>query len=250
MPTTEPLDAYSLTDDDIGGHLKSIARTAADAPAPAASDAPDATRATAPAAVRSAVPGPTSVPTMTPQGIVIGGSGSQLPPGVTVQHLGPRNNAPGTPDLASFRHPSLRRDPRADNQVHEARRVDAAVADAPFADEQLRQAWLDFAAGHSTEVILANTMRASLPVRSAESPSALSVTVENPIQVKLIDEHREQILAHLAARLNNNTLTLTAGFNAERGSSYTWNDREVLSDIAGRSETLMWLIDKMSMKLS
>lgn len=187
---------------------------------------------------------------MTPQGIVISGKSGQLPPGVTIQHLGPRNSGPQMPDLASFRHPSLRRDPQSAEQTCEARQSAEKIADAPFSDEQLRQAWTDFAAGHSTEVILANTMRASLPVRSADKPSALSVTVENPIQVDLINEHREQILAFLAERLNNSTLSLTAGYNTERGSSYTWNDREVLSDIAGRSETLRWLIDKMSMKLS
>lgn len=93
-------------------------------------------------------------------------------------------------------------------------------------------------------------MRAHSPVRLGTANSTkLHVMVESEVQKQLMESFIPLILNHLRSDLHNGAIEITVDANGE-SSPMTWNEREVISDIAKRHPILNDFISDLKLTLN
>lgn len=242
MPTTEPLD-----DGDDEGQLKPIAQFSL----PWTSE-PAGTEVSPRAASQPAAPAAAEAhaPTVRPAGTAPQPQAQRPaaahPGGITPVSRPGRHTTIQAPSL-SLRGGVQRQ------EAEKSRKARAATVDAreEFQIEQFAASWQRFITINQTEVLLINTMRAHVPVRLGDqlTSTAFQMTVESDVQKQLVENFLPQILTHLRTELRNGEITITVEANGE-SSPQTWNEREVLADIARRHPTLTTFITDLNLTLS
>lgn len=123
----------------------------------------------------------------------------------------------------------------------------ATVRNEAFADQTVIEAWKAFADAHPTETILVNTMRACMPVRT--NGTTFNITVENPMQVDELGRVMPELLTALRNAVANDTLTLTTDINPGPGNRATWNDNEVVAEMAAANPVFRKMIEDFKLRI-
>ena len=119
----------------------------------------------------------------------------------------------------------------------------------PFTDAEIRNAWESYIAAHPAEHILANTMRASLPVRSTPDGTGFTVTVENDLQQQLLTDRSAHLLAFLRDRLENDTIDIAIDINRGESAPITWNQRQVFDHMLQNVPHFKDMVADLGLKL-
>lgn len=117
-----------------------------------------------------------------------------------------------------------------------------------YTPEQFEKAWDTYIATHRSSHILINTMRACRPV--LRDNHTYTMTVESDIQAELIAQHKADILAFLHNTLSNTLIDFNIVTNQGAASPITWNERQVLQDIARRHPAFAQFAHALDLKLS
>lgn len=143
--------------------------------------------------------------------------------------------------------PRINKRPAGDPAAPAAEAPQSPTRNNTFTDQTVLEAWKAFADAHPSDTILVNTMRACLPQRSAGT--AFTITVENPMQVDELTRVMPQLLQALRRAADNDTLTLSTTINPGPGSRSTWNDREVVNEMAAKNPVLKKMIEDFNLRL-
>ena len=229
MPTTLPLDPG----DDAEGQLKPIAEFALPAP-----PRPAVTPRQAPQPVASTPSTPAATPV----------AAAPQPVRTTLRQPA----AVAQPGVRTSLHaPSLslnRKHADAAAEVHaEAAHVESHNA-RKFTDDELQKVWSAFIDQHAEDRLLVNTMRVSVPHRTA-TDNVFEMVVESEIQVELITEAMPKLLTALRTALRNDFITIQVRANDGESSPLTWNEREVLASMIERHPTVETFVDDLGLSL-
>lgn len=118
----------------------------------------------------------------------------------------------------------------------------------PFSDEALVNAWNEYMATHPHAHILVNTMRAAAPTRT--SPVRFSITVQNTMQLNLMEECRRDIMDFIHNALENDTVDFDVSVNTEASPRHTLTDPELLEKMKAEAPVLSRLIDDFNLHLA
>jgi hypothetical protein len=124
----------------------------------------------------------------------------------------------------------------------------AAQSARLFTDAELLQAWTHYIDNHAADRLLVNTMRVSLPQRTAVA-NTFEMVVESEIQVELINEAMPALLADLRASLQNDLLSIHVRANNGASSPMTWNEREVLANMIERHPSIKDFVEELGLSL-
>ena len=116
-----------------------------------------------------------------------------------------------------------------------------------YTPADLKRAWDDYAAAHPTERILVNTMLIASPQPGANG--ALTVTVDDQIQVDILMEAKQQLLDYLHERLRNDAVDFTVAVRQGPAAPVTWTDRQVLDHMLDKHPELRDLAAKFDLTL-
>lgn len=218
---------------DGEGQLKPIAATTMPLPEAfsttpsAAAPAPQAPAVT-PARQQTPPPARTPMKTMSPSPAIprpAGGTTLKMPPRISIRH-----GAHSTAEV-----------PAGTNETRAKQRSSS------FSEEDLLTAWNQYITSHPSEHILANTMRASAP--KMISQQLFIITVQNSMQVQLMEGHRPDILSHIHDALSNDMVTYQIQVNQDSAPRYTLTDDDLLKKMTEESAMLRKLIDQFKLHL-
>ena len=233
MPTTQPLDPG----DDAEGQLKPIA---------AFSTAPQTPEKPASSAAAIA---PQTQPPMQSAGErhALSAGAPTAAAGTVSAHTMPTGNAAsrrtslGAPRLSLSRQRNEAPQAAAPTQSH-------PQATASYTPAQFTAAWTAYIEAHTTHRILVNTMRASIPAHVKDHRYVM--TVENDIQVETLHGAMADILAYMHSTLGNDLIEIDVRSNSGEISPATWNEREVVADMARRHPGLSHFIKELDLKFN
>lgn len=160
------------------------------------------------------------------------GSRESASPGLKIPHISIRHGNPGAPQ----------------QQSASAASANSAARNKPFSDEALIQAWDKYMATHPHAHILINTMRAASPHRTA--PERFAITVQNQIQLSLMDESRRDIMDFIHDELDNDLVDFDLHINKEASPRHTLTDPELLEKMKSEAPVLCRLIDDFKLHLA
>jgi flagellar basal body L-ring protein FlgH len=126
--------------------------------------------------------------------------------------------------------------------------AEAAQKAHAFTDAELAQAWSTYIDNHGADRLLVNTMRVSLPQRTAVE-NVFEMVVESEIQVELINEALPHLLSDLRAALQNDLISIHVRANNGASSPITWNEREVLASMIERHPSVKKFVDDLGLSL-
>lgn len=132
--------------------------------------------------------------------------------------------------------------------VKEQPKVAMQTRTAEYTPEQFDKTWDNYIATHQADHLLINTMRACRPVPG--EGNSYTMTVESDIQAGLVNERLADILVYLRSTLSNTMIDITVVTNEGAASPATWNEREVISDIASRHPSFVTFAKALDLKLS
>ena len=227
MPTTQPLDSG----DDAEGQLKPIAAftTAPQTPEKPTSPAPATASRTQPATqITGHHVSPAIATASTASAASAAGAAS-------------RRTSLGAPRLSLSRQRNEAPQAAAPAQSH-------PQATASYTHAQFTAAWTAYIEAHTTHRILVNTMRASLPAHVKDHKYVM--TVENDIQVETLHGAMPDILTHMHSSLGNDLIEIDVRSNSGEISPATWNEREVVADMARRHPGLTQFIKELDLKFN
>lgn len=148
-------------------------------------------------------------------------------PHISIRH-GASNQAEATSATSSVRQRTLR--------------------SKPFSDEALVNAWNEYMATHPQAHILVNTMRAAAPTRT--SPVRFAITVQNGMQLNLMEECRRDIMEFIHNALENDAVDFDVSVNTEASPRHTLTDPELLEKMKAEAPVLSRLIDDFNLHLA
>lgn len=204
---------------DGEGQLKPFAASTSTSPEAAAPQAA-AQSAQAPAATQ-----PTAAQAPTAPRPVISHAAPPPPPG------GPAIGGPATrPSMTQHRalQSTRHRAETRQAEVHAAT-AERTIRSSSYTDEQLQEAWDAYAAAHSKEHVLVNSMRTCRPKRLNDDK--FIVAAVNELQVADFNEVLPDLQQFIHDRLSNDHVTFTFTITDEGPSPTVWNDRELLAHI-------------------
>jgi DNA polymerase III, subunit gamma and tau len=230
----QPLSPSRNNDGNREGQLKHIAPAATPAaPAQQPINTPATHVSTAPHPAPSS-PEPTPVQAIAPASI----------PQVAAPSI-PRHTHSIQVPKVSLRHGITREDNKS---TASGATTPHALRTNAFSDEAVSTAWSTYIANHPTAHLLVNTMRASFPKRLG--PTTLLITVENDIQLELLQRSTPELLEYLHDSLSNDEVTLEIAINQGAPSRRTLNDTELLATLCNEHPQLKKLIDDFGLRLS
>lgn len=230
----QPLSPSRNNDGNREGQLKHIAPAATPAaPAQQPLTTPATKVSTAPQPAPSS-PEPATVRTIAP---------ASIPP-VAAPTISRHTHSIQVPKV-SLRHGITREDNKA---TASGATVPHALRTNAFSDEAVSTAWSTYIANHPTAHLLVNTMRASFPKRLG--PTTLLITVENDIQLELLQRSTPELLEYMHDSLSNDEVTLEIAINQGAPSRRTLNDTELLATLCNEHPQLKKLIDDFGLRIS
>lgn len=230
----QPLSPSRNNDGNREGQLKHIAPAATPAaPAQQPLTTPTTKVSTAPQPAPSS-PEPATVRTIAP---------ASIPP-VAAPTISRHTHSIQVPKV-SLRHGITREDNKA---TASGATVPHALRTNAFSDEAVSTAWSTYIANHPTAHLLVNTMRASFPKRLG--PTTLLITVENDIQLELLQRSTPELLEYMHDSLSNDEVTLEIAINQGAPSRRTLNDTELLATLCNEHPQLKKLIDDFGLRIS
>lgn len=230
----QPLSPSRNNDGNREGQLKHIAPAATPAaPALQPLTTPATKVSTAPQPAPSS-PEPATVRTIAP---------ASIPP-VAAPTISRHTHSIQVPKV-SLRHGITREDNKA---TASGATVPHALRTNAFSDEAVSTAWSTYIANHPTAHLLVNTMRASFPKRLG--PTTLLITVENDIQLELLQRSTPELLEYMHDSLSNDEVTLEIAINQGAPSRRTLNDTELLATLCNEHPQLKKLIDDFGLRIS
>ena len=125
--------------------------------------------------------------------------------------------------------------------------VSSPKRSASFSEDDLLAAWNQYISSHPSEHILANTMRASAPKMIGQQ--LFIITVQNSMQVQLMEAHRQDILRHIHDALSNDIVSYQIQVNQDSAPRYTLTDDDLLKKMTEESAMLRKLIDQFKLHL-
>lgn len=230
----QPLSPSRNNDGNREGQLKHIAPAATPAaPAQQPLTTPATKVSTAPQPEPSS-PEPATVRTIAP---------ASIPP-VAASTISRHTHSIQVPKV-SLRHGITREDNKA---TASGATTPHALRTNAFSDEAVSTAWSTYIANHPTAHLLVNTMRASFPKRLG--PTTLLITVENDIQLELLQRSTPELLEYMHDSLSNDEVTLEIAINQGAPSRRTLNDTELLATLCNEHPQLKKLIDDFGLRIS
>lgn len=230
----QPLSPSRNNDGNREGQLKHIAPAATPAaPAQQPLTTPATKVSTAPQPEPSS-PEPATVRTIAP---------ASIPP-VAAPTISRHTHSIQVPKV-SLRHGITREDNKA---TASGATAPHALRTNAFSDEAVSTAWSTYIANHPTAHLLVNTMRASFPKRLG--PTTLLITVENDIQLELLQRSTPELLEYMHDSLSNDEVTLEIAINQGAPSRRTLNDTELLATLCNEHPQLKKLIDDFGLRIS
>ncbi|MCM1349293.1 MAG: DNA polymerase III subunit gamma/tau [Firmicutes bacterium] len=118
----------------------------------------------------------------------------------------------------------------------------------PFSDDALIAAWNSYISTHPHAHILINTMRAAAPVRT--SPTRFTITVQNQIQLELMENNRAEIMGYVRNSLANDVVDYDVNINTSSSPRHTLTDPELLEKMKAEAPVLSRLIDDFKLHLA
>lgn len=125
----------------------------------------------------------------------------------------------------------------------------SASRNNPFSDEKLLEAWNAFIADHPHAHILINTMRAADPKITAADRNRFSITVQNRMQLELMESNRPEIMAFIHNRLSNDQVTYDVTINTAASPRHTLTAPELLEKMKAENPALSNLINDFNLHL-
>lgn len=156
----------------------------------------------------------------------------------------PVTQRPATP-------PRISLDPAAnktDEKANHERSADKPKLDRKFNDAELQAVWQSYITANPTAHLLVNTMRVCRPVIIEDS--RLLLIVESEPQAEQLKNAFHALLPYLRQRLSNDNITIEIELNQGTPSPRTWNEREVLADIAKRNPAVQQFIENYNATIS
>lgn len=98
----------------------------------------------------------------------------------------------------------LRRNKKEEVTSAEEQPINQEILDTPYTEEALIKAWTDFSQLVPEEVMLRVTIESCLP-KGLHNHSFI-IEVDTPTQQSIVNQHKQDILAHLSKELRNNRL--------------------------------------------
>ena len=212
----------------------------------AANDAPARYGAPAPAAPRQAAntappPAPAAAPAGRPASVA-------PPPPPPPPHAAPRRQVAGS--SPAFHRITLR-DGAAQLNTERATapaRAASTARTSPFDDDKLLEAWNAYISANPKEVVLVNTMRASLP--KLVERTRFTITVQSDMQRTLVEEFRQDILKSLRDSVDNDLLDFDILVNTAASPRHTLTDPELLEKMKEEAPALVHLINDFKLRLA
>lgn len=131
----------------------------------------------------------------------------------------------------------------------EARTIVPAIDKEPLTADGVRRAWLSFADAHTSEHVLASTLRTCLPQKSDEDAVMFKISYESPAQADTLDKWLPVLTRELAAKLRNPDLRFVTELVSGEGSPLAWTEKQVLEHLMGQNENVRKLVESLRLSL-
>lgn len=118
----------------------------------------------------------------------------------------------------------------------------------PFSEDALLTAWNAYIATHPHAHILINTMRSSSP--RLTSRERFRVTVQNEMQLDLMEANRSDIMGYIHDALGNDTVDYDIVMNTDSLPRHTLTDAELFDRMKSESPVLKRLVDDFKLHLA
>lgn len=123
-----------------------------------------------------------------------------------------------------------------------------ATRSKPFSEDALLTAWNAYISTHPHAHILINTMRSAAP--KLISRERFRVTVQNEIQLDLMEANRRDIMGYVHDALGNDLVDYEIVLNTESLPRHTLTDAELLDKMKTENPTLRKLVDDFNLHLA
>ena len=143
---------------------------------------------------------------------------------------------------------SIRHGVQEQANTPEAVRRAAPQRNQPFSDEELIAAWNTYISTHPQAHILINTMRTATPVLT--SRTRFNITVQNQIQLELMEANRSDIMACIRDALANDEVDYDIVLNTAASPRHTLTDNELLEKMKSEAPILNKLIEDFRLHLA
>lgn len=118
----------------------------------------------------------------------------------------------------------------------------------PFSEDALLSAWNTYISTHPQAHILINTMRAAAPALT--SRTRFTVTVQNQIQLELMEANRSEIMGCIRDALANDEVDYDIIVNTTSSPRHTLTDNELLEKMKTEAPLLNRLIEDFRLHLA
>lgn len=118
----------------------------------------------------------------------------------------------------------------------------------PFSEDALLSAWNTYISTHPQAHILINTMRAAAPALT--SRTRFTVTVQNQIQLELMEANRSEIMGCIRDALANDEVDYDIIVNTTSSPRHTLTDNELLEKMKTEAPLLNRLIEDFRLQLA
>lgn len=124
------------------------------------------------------------------------------------------------------------------------------VEKKPLTTNGVRNAWLAFGNTHTSEHILASTLRSCIPTPVDSSPTEFKVRYESPAQGDVLEKWLPVLTRELGQLLANPDLRFTLEKVEGEGSPLAWTELQVLDHLLEKHENLRKLVEALQLSLS
>lgn len=155
---------------------------------------------------------------------------------------------PGGATSLKMPHFSIKGGPRQAATGQSQAQTPTAKRENPYSDDALLTAWNAYIQTHPKAHILVNTMRAANPTPIAKN--RFRVTVQNDIQLNLMETNRPDILKFIHDTLANDLVDYEVVINSDSMPRHTLTDAELLEKMKTETPNLQRLIDQFNLHIS
>lgn len=121
--------------------------------------------------------------------------------------------------------------------------IEEPVDVKPLTDEQLREAWADFAMQRKNQVAEFHLLSRTVDVQGSTVTVALANTVEEPLLQSILPD----LLTYLRGRLSNSSIKVESIFKKEEGKKIAYTNKEKFDLLAEKNPMLKELRDRLGL---
>lgn len=122
-----------------------------------------------------------------------------------------------------------------------------ARRETPYTDADVTGHWQGYMTAHSAARLLINVMRNCMPARVSDN--LYQVSVENEIQLNLVNDSLNDIELYIRRKLDNDNFTLKGAIKDGPSSPKTWTESEVLNHMKRTNPNFSTFVDDFKLTL-